>query len=172
MFSHRESYNLNLFQVYHLSGDERASRTSNKNFGNTNEEQQKCNEIALATGTQIEICEAKDHSLTLLITGKRQRVEEARSHVARKLKTQAAREIAIPKEHHRVLIGREGVKLRQLEQDTDCRIMVPGRDSPSDIIKIIGPRDGIEKAVHEIQLVSDKQVGLDVMFFIYYLLLL
>uniref|UniRef100_A0A0R3RY71 Vigilin n=1 Tax=Elaeophora elaphi TaxID=1147741 RepID=A0A0R3RY71_9BILA len=144
-------------QVYHLSGDERASRTSSKNFGNTNEEQQKCNEIAIATGTQIEICEAKDHSLTLLITGKRQRVEEARSHIARKLKTQTAREIAVPKEHHRVLIGREGIKLRQLEQDTDCRIMVPGRDSPSDIIKIIGPRDGIEKAVHEIQLVSDKQ---------------
>ncbi|CAG9535090.1 unnamed protein product [Cercopithifilaria johnstoni] len=144
-------------QVYHLSGDERASRTGSKNFGNTNEEQQKCNEIAIATDTQIEICEAKDHSLTLLITGKRQRVEEARSHIARKLKTQAAREIAVPKEHHRVLIGREGIKLRQLEQDTDCRIMVPGRDSPSDIIKIIGPRDGIEKAVHEIQLVSDKQ---------------
>uniref|UniRef100_A0AAF5PYT3 K Homology domain-containing protein n=2 Tax=Wuchereria bancrofti TaxID=6293 RepID=A0AAF5PYT3_WUCBA len=144
-------------QVYHLSGDERASRTGSKNFGNTNEEQQKCNEIAIATDTQIEICEAKDHSLTLLITGKRQRVEEARSHIARRLKTQAAREIAIPKEHHRVLIGREGIKLRQLEQDTDCRIMVPGRDSPSDIIKIIGPRDGIEKAVHEIQLVSDKQ---------------
>ncbi|VBB30290.1 unnamed protein product [Acanthocheilonema viteae] len=139
-------------QVYHLSGDERASRTSSKNFGNTNEEQQKCNEIAIATGTEIEICEAKDHSLTLLITGKRQQVEEARSHIARKLKTQAAREIAVPKEHHRVLIGREGIKLRQLEQDTDCRIMVPGRDSPSDIIKIIGPRDGIEKAVHEIQL--------------------
>ncbi|EJW80075.1 hdlbp protein [Wuchereria bancrofti] len=144
-------------QVYHLSGDERASRTGSKNFGNTNEEQQKCNEIAIATDTQIEICEAKDHSLTLLITGKRQRVEEARSHIARRLKTQAAREIAIPKEHHRVLIGVEGIKLRQLEQDTDCRIMVPGRDSPSDIIKIIGPRDGIEKAVHEIQLVSDKQ---------------
>lgn len=56
-------------------------------------------------------------------------------------------------------LGREGIKLRLLEQDTDCRIVVPGRDSPSDIIKIIGPRDGIEKAMHEIQLVSDKQVG-------------
>lgn len=144
-------------QVYHLSGDERSSRNGSKNFGNTSDEQQKCNEIAVATGTEIEICEAKDHSLTLLITGKRQRVEEARSQIARKLKTQAAREIAVPKEHHRVLIGREGIKLRQLEQDTDCRIVVPGRDSPSDIIKIIGPRDGIEKAVHEIQLVSDKQ---------------
>lgn len=105
MFDNHESYSLDILQVYHLSGDERASRTGSKNFGNTNEEQQKCNEIAIATGTQIEICEAKDHSLTLLITGKRQRVEEARSHVARKLKTQAAREIAIPKEHHRVLIG-------------------------------------------------------------------
>lgn len=56
------------------------------------------------------------------------------------------------------------MKLRQLEQDTDCRIMVPGRDSPSDIIKIIGPRDGIEKAVHEIQLVSDKQVKFGVFY--------
>ncbi|VDN04210.1 unnamed protein product [Thelazia callipaeda] len=144
-------------QVYHLSGDERMSRVSGKNFGNANEEQQKCNEIAIATGTEIEICEAKDHSLTLLITGKRQQVEEARSRVARRLKTQATREISIPKEHHRVLIGKEGLKLRQLEQDTDCRIVVPNRDLASDVIKIIGPRDGIEKAIHEIQLVSDKQ---------------
>lgn len=57
-------------------------------------------------------------------------------------------------------LGREGSKLRQLEQETDCRIMVPGRDNPSDIIKIIGPREGIEKAAHEIQSASDKQVGL------------
>lgn len=40
--------------------------------------------------------------------------------------------------------------------------MVPGRDAPSDIIKIVGPREGIERAVHEIQLVSDKQVSCDI----------
>lgn len=144
-------------QVFQLHGDERASRAQNKSFGNTTEEQQICNDIARTTDTSIELCEAKDHSLTVLITGKRPKVEEARSLLVRRLQTQATREIAIPKEHHRVLIGKEGSKLRQLEQDTDCRIIIPGRDSPSDVIKIVGPREGIEKAVHEIQLVSDKQ---------------
>lgn len=144
-------------QVFKLLGDERASRTNTKSFGNTNEEQQRCNDIAKATDTTIELCEQKDHSLTVLITGKRAKVEEARSRLVRELQTQATREIPIPKEHHRILIGKEGIKLRQLEQETDCRIVVPGRDSASDIIKIIGPREGIEKAVHEIQLASDKQ---------------
>lgn len=144
-------------QVFQLHGDERASRASGKSFGNTNEEQQKCNDIARATDTSIELCEAKDHSLTVLITGKRAKVEEARSRLVRELQMQATREISVPKEHHRVLIGKEGSKLRQLEQDTDCRIMIPMRDSPSDTIKIVGPREGIEKAVHEIQLISDKQ---------------
>lgn len=59
---------------------------------------------------------------------------------------------------HFIILGKEGSKLRQLEQETDCRIMVPARDLPSEIIKIVGPREGIEKAIHEIQLVSDKQV--------------
>lgn len=38
--------------------------------------------------------------------------------------------------------------------------MIPNRDNPSDVIKIIGPREGIEKAVHQIQLISDEQVCL------------
>ncbi|VDK29175.1 unnamed protein product [Gongylonema pulchrum] len=156
-FRSEKSTRTNHTVVLHFPCDQRASMTGEKSFGNVNAEQQKCNEIANATATHIEVCEAKDHSLTVLITGKRPKVEEARSRVARELQTQTTREIAIPKEHHRVLIGKEGSKLRQLEQETDCRIMVPGRDAPSDIIKIVGPREGIERAVHELQLVSDKQ---------------
>lgn len=55
--------------------------------------------------TSIEFCEAKDHSLTVLITGKRGKVEEARARLVRGLQTQVTREISVPKEHHRVLIG-------------------------------------------------------------------
>ncbi len=55
--------------------------------------------------TTIELCEAKDHTLTILITGKRAKVEEARARIIRDLQMQATREIVIPKEHHRVLIG-------------------------------------------------------------------
>lgn len=55
--------------------------------------------------TSIELCESKDHSLTILITGKRPKVEDARARIVRELQTQATREISIPKDHHRVLIG-------------------------------------------------------------------
>lgn len=144
-------------QVFHLLGNERASKIAGKSFGNTTDEQQKCNEVARLTDTSIELNESKDQSLTILITGRRAKVEEARSRLNRELQAQSTRELSIPKEHHRILIGREGTKLRQLEQETDCRILVPGRDNPSDVIKIIGPREGMEKAVHEIQSASDKQ---------------
>ncbi len=112
--------------------------------------------------------------MTIIISGKRAKVEEARSRLVRELQTQAQREIVIPKEHHRKLIGgisarsthglspplagKEGASLRQLEAETDCRIFVPGRDQPSDVIIVKGPRDGMEKALHQIQLVSDEQV--------------
>jgi polyribonucleotide nucleotidyltransferase len=144
-------------QVFHLPAEERASRNNNRQFGNSTEEQQKCNAIASATETTIELCEAKDHTLTILITGKRVKVEEARARIIRDLQMQATREISIPKEHHRVLIGKEGVNLRQLEADTDCRIIIPGRDNASDVVKVIGPREGIEKAMHQILLISDEQ---------------
>lgn len=144
-------------QVFQLHGDERASKVTANSFGSGSEEEQRCKEIARATDTSIEFCEAKDHSLTVLITGKRGKVEEARARLVRELQTQVTREISIPKEHHRVLIGKEGSKLHQLEQETNCRIIVPGREMASDVIKVVGPREGVEKALHEIQLVSDKQ---------------
>jgi hypothetical protein len=55
------------------------------------------------------------------------------------------------------LIGKEGKRLRELECESDCRIIIPGRDNQSDIIKIIGPKEGIDKALHRIQLISDEQ---------------
>lgn len=103
------------------------------------------------------MCESKDHSLTIVVTGKRAEVEKARGLVVSELQHKAQREVRIPKDHHRVLIGKEGKKLQQLEKETTCRILIPGKDSPSDVIRIVGPRDGIEKAVHHILTVSDEQ---------------
>lgn len=102
-----------------MAADERQSRSREPQFGNVSEEQKKCNVIAASTGekywmvffqilleTTIELCEAKDHSLTIVISGKRAKVEDARTRIIRELQHQASREIAIPKEHHRVLIGK------------------------------------------------------------------
>jgi len=145
-------------QIFHLPAEERRYREGQEHqFGEKSQEQQDCNEIMQKTGTVIELCQNKDQSITIVVTGKRTNVEEARKLIVQQLQTQARREVRIPKDHHRVLIGKEGKRLQQLEKETDCRIMIPNRNDASDVIKIIGPREGIEKAVHQIQLLSDEQ---------------
>ena len=68
--------------------------------------------------------------------------------------------IQIPKEHHRYVIGKEGKKLRELEQITMTKITIPNSEENSDYIKIIGPKEGIDQARHELQLISDEQVNM------------
>ncbi|KAJ1348733.1 hypothetical protein KIN20_004105 [Parelaphostrongylus tenuis] len=139
-----------------LAADERANKV--KSFGgNTSEEHKKCQAVAAATDTRIELSESKDGSLTVVIKGLRNKVEDARARLVRDLQTQACRDLDIPKDHHRKLIGKEGAILRQLEADTNCRITIPSRDTPSETIKIVGPREGIEKAVAYIRSVSDRE---------------
>jgi transcription antitermination factor NusA-like protein len=143
-------------EVFKLSASERASRGLGRQFGNISEEQQKCNQVSSATGTKIELCEAKDQSLTILITGKRTNVEDARTRLVRELQTQANVEVRVPKEHHGVIIGKEGSKLRQLEQEYLCRIFMPGRDEKSDIIRIVGPGEKIAGAAQRIRDISGE----------------
>ncbi|CAJ0606165.1 unnamed protein product [Cylicocyclus nassatus] len=146
-------------QIVHsfiLAADERANKV--KSFpGNTSEEHKKCQAVAAATGTRIELSESKDGSLTVVIKGLRAKVEDAHARLVRDLQTQASRDLDIPKDHHRKLIGKEGTTLRQLEADTNCRITIPSRDTPSETIKIVGPREGIEKAVAYIKSVSERE---------------
>lgn len=88
-----------------LRPNERASAVNGKGFGNVLEEQTKCKQIAGQTGTTIELSESKDRSLTILITGKRSNVEEARTKLLRELQTQSSIEVGIPKEFHGIIIG-------------------------------------------------------------------
>ena len=74
--------------------------------------------------------------------------------------SQAHIELKIPKEHHKFIIGREGAKLKSVELATATKISVPRSEESSDIIRIVGTRDGIDKARHQIQMISDEQVDL------------
>lgn len=71
---------------------------------------------------------------------------------------QAQISIPIPKEHHRYILGKGGKKLTDLELSTATKISVPRPDENSDLIKITGTKEGIDRARHEIQLISDEQV--------------
>jgi len=64
----------------------------------------------------------------------------------------------IPKEHHRVILGKAGARLQKLELDTATKISIPRSDDRSNEIIIVGAQEGVHKARHEIQLISDEQV--------------
>ncbi len=66
--------------------------------------------------------------------------------------------MAIPKEHHRFVIGKSGEKLQELELKTATKIQIPRPEDPSNLIKISGTKEGLEKAKHEILLISAEQV--------------
>jgi len=66
--------------------------------------------------------------------------------------------VRIPKEHHRFVLGQKGKKLSELELATATKISVPRATDASLDIMISGTRDGIDRARHEIQLISDEQV--------------
>ena len=73
--------------------------------------------------------------------------------------TQASATVAIPKEHHRFVIGKNGEKMQELELKTATKIAIPRPDDPSANIRITGTKEGIEKARHEILLISAEQVS-------------
>ncbi len=64
----------------------------------------------------------------------------------------------IPKEHHRFILGPKGQKLASLELASATKISIASQKENSDIITIVGSKDGIERARHEIQCISDEQV--------------
>lgn len=71
---------------------------------------------------------------------------------------QARINMKIPKEHHRFILGQKGKHLEQIELSTSTKIMVPRQEDNSDIVTITGTKEGIERAKHELQTITDEQV--------------
>lgn len=49
--------------------------------------------------------------------------------------------------------------MKAIELSTATKIITPRSDENSEMIKITGTKEGIDKAKHEIQLISDEQVN-------------
>lgn len=109
------------------------------------------------TGAKIEMSSSKDQSLTFLITGKQDVVLRARRELLTQFQTQASIQVSIPKEHHRFILGKGGSKLQELEAKTATKISIPKASEANDKITISGPKEGIDKAIHEIRIISDEQ---------------
>uniref|UniRef100_A0A671R3D7 High density lipoprotein-binding protein n=1 Tax=Sinocyclocheilus anshuiensis TaxID=1608454 RepID=A0A671R3D7_9TELE len=142
-------------QVFHVPLEERRYK-DNSQFGE-GEEAKVCLDIMQKTGAHIELSLAKDQGLSIMVTGKLDSVMKARKEIVAQLQTQASATVLIPKEHHRFVIGKNGEKLQELELKTATKIAIPRSDDPNANIRITGTKDGIEKARHEIQLISAEQ---------------
>ncbi|XP_077357340.1 vigilin [Festucalex cinctus] len=142
-------------QVFHVPLDERRYK-DNSQFGE-GEEAKVCLDIMQRTEAHIELSLAKDQGLSIMVTGKLDSVMKARKDIVARLQTQASATVVIPKEHHRFVIGKNGEKLQELELKTATKIVIPRSDDPSANIRVTGTKDGIEKARHEILLISAEQ---------------
>uniref|UniRef100_A0A8C7RSE7 Vigilin n=1 Tax=Oncorhynchus mykiss TaxID=8022 RepID=A0A8C7RSE7_ONCMY len=144
-------------QVFNVPLEERRYK-DNSQFGDGGEEAKVCLDIMQRTGAHIELSLAKDQGLSIMVTGKLDSVMKARKEIVSRLQTQASATVAVPKEHHRFVIGKNGEKLQELELKTATKIAIPRPDDPSLNIRITGTKEGIEKARHEILLISAEQV--------------
>ncbi len=77
--------------------------------------------------------------------------------LASKFQAQMTQTYSVPKEPHRIILGKGGAKLSALEQSTGTKIQIPKQDDDSTAVRITGTRETIGKAIHEIQLISNEQ---------------
>lgn len=82
---------------------------------------------------------------------------------------QANMTIRIPREHHRFILGKSGKKLQDLEMMTSTKITIPRAEENSETIRIMGTKEGIDKARHELQCISDEQVTEDCLKFCFFI---
>ena len=63
-------------------------------------------------------------------------------------------DLKIPKEHHQYI----RLECQKTEVHTSTKIVVPQNDDPSDLIIIVGTREGIDMARYLLQMISDEHV--------------
>lgn len=98
-----------------------------------------CADIAKETDTDIEMTN-NSKGLTFLITGKQQKVKEAKKRISAELTTPTVYEFEAPKEAYGFILGKNGSRLKELEQRTGAKVTLPKSDS-NELIKIKGVRN-------------------------------
>lgn len=136
----------------------RSERRMGSNHVGLQEMKSNCGQVSKQTGTRISYSINKDESIHVIIQGKNEdSVNQAQNLIKNRLAEQGMVEVQIAKQFHRFILGRQGVKLRDLEEKSGTKIRIPGPSDESDKIKISGPKDGIEMARKEIVKIAKNQ---------------
>jgi len=70
-------------------------------------------------------------------------------------------EVAVNKEYHRFIIGKNGATIKKIRDETGTKIDLPSRDSDSDLITITGGKENVEAAKEQI-LNTEVQLDIDI----------
>lgn len=79
----------------------------------------------------------------LFIAGKQDAVLEAKREILKRFQTQSSSFVDIPKEYHGFILGKGGVKLKDLEKQTATKITIPKENEPTGRIIVTGPKEGV-----------------------------
>lgn len=66
---------------------------------------------------------------------------EAKREILKRFQTQSSSSVDIPKEYHGFILGKGGVKLKELEKQTATKIIIP-KESETGRIVVTGPKEG------------------------------
>lgn len=88
-------------QVFRVAPENRKFQEQNQRISEQQAQAKVCKDIMLKTNTLIEVSSSKDGTLTFLISGKEDAVQQAKRSISSDLQTQASAQLSIPKDHHR-----------------------------------------------------------------------
>jgi hypothetical protein len=86
----------------------------------------------------------------MVIIGKQDSVLDAKREILKRFQTQSSSAVEIPKEYHGFILGKGGVKLKELEKQTATKITIPKETESSGRIVVSGPKEGMKLFLRQI----------------------
>ena len=77
----------------------------------------------------------------------------------KRFQTQSSLSVDIPKEYHGFILGKGGVKLKELEKVTATKIAIPKENDPSGKIVVTGPKEGKHSLILDLKFYNDQNVS-------------
>merc|ERR1712179_551445 len=107
------------------------------------------NKIKQDSDVMINIPDTEHGSTTIRIEGNKEGVERAKTELTvmvTKMENEKEKDLIIEARFHRQLIGPKGENIQKIREEFEAvQISFPDLGSKSDIVKLRGPRDDVEK---------------------------
>eukprot|EP00052_Salpingoeca_macrocollata_P020441 m.171711 g.171711 ORF g.171711 m.171711 type:complete len:1287 (-) comp21268_c0_seq2:260-4120(-) len=148
-------------EVFTIPAAEQNFRSLTEFTAGENKNTQKVREIQKTTNTTIDLSSSRDGDLTVVITGKRTHIDQARKLLLNSLQTQASIEVQVPREYHGFIIGQGGKRLKEIADRHACNIRIPRGEEESDMIKITGTTENCNAAARELLAITEERAKTD-----------